>query len=294
MNIPSQSDRLNIIEDVEINCKQKGHYHNVSVETYKEFLQDVTNQYPMFKNSITKSIDDPKNVIKEYIKFAHGGAEVDDIVKKSWFKNLLLTILKSAKTALKFAYNLIRRFGKYIRHEVTKNAVDTVTANALVIGFSLTLGGLVIGIVSAVVIIGLSIWFNKIDMKNKDIKTEKDWKDKIKKWKDILVNRAKGKPDNVELPEELRPPEPEAPNVSVSSFQEIIQETRLQETGLEVFGGIIFVIFLKAVIAYRFNEEMRDKVKYLKAIFSPTGLILALSSVLLLVGSGGASAAVAI
>lgn len=292
MNIPNENERMRIMEEVELNCKQKGKYHDVDLKTYNDYVADITNKYPAFKNTIVNSLDNPKNIIKEYAKFAHGGADIDDKVKQDWFKSMLLTILKSAKKALSFAYNLIKQAGKSIRKEITKNAVDTVTANILVIGFSLSLGGIVAGLTAATIMIGLSIWLHKVEKKlhSIDVNDEKGWLDKIKKWKDVLVKRIKGKDDDIELPEELKAPDPEVPDISVSTYQ----ETQLQEaTGLEVFGGVIFVIFLKAVIAYRFNEEMKTKIKFLKAIFSPIGLILALSSVLMLVGSGGATTVLA-
>lgn len=282
------------MEKIELNCKMKGKYHNVNLKNYKEFVTKVTKEYPAFEKSIVSCLDNPKNVIKEYIKFAHGGVEIDDKIKQHWYKSLLLTILKSAKEGLSFAYNLIRLMGRYIRKAITKNAVDTVTANIVVVGFSLALGGIVAGITSAVIMIGLSIWLHKVERKMYSIKVsdEKSWKNKIKKWKKAIINKIKGKEDeDIEIPEELKAPEPEVPNISVSMFKEnhMFKET----TGLELFGGVIFVLFLKAVIAYRFNEEMREKIKYLSALYSPIGLILALSSVLMMVGSGGASAVLA-
>lgn len=290
MNIPDKNERMRIMNEIELNCKQKGKYHDVDLKTYNNFVTDITNKYPAFKNTIVNSLDNPKNIIKEYAKFAHAGAEINDKVNQHWFKNMLLTILKSAKKALSFAYDLIRQAGKAIQKEITKNAVDTVTANVLVVGISLSLGGIVAGLTAAVIMIGLSLWLNKVDKKlhSIDVTDEESWLDKIKKWKDVLVKRIKGK-DDVELPEELKAPEPEVPDITVSTFQ----ENQFREiAGLELIGGVIFVIFLKAVIAYRFNEEMKTKITFLKALYNPMGIILSLSSVLMLIGSGGATALV--
>jgi uncharacterized membrane protein len=135
---------------------------------------------------------------------------------------------------------------------------------------------LILGIVSAVLIIGMTIWKQMAEDIDYEIrKNPSIWqriKEKISDWLNL------GNDD--EIPEELLPPEPKAPN---------IMATRIGEN-MEIAAGILFVIILKAIIAARLNEELQQKINILKPLLTPTGALLGLLTTLLLLGSGGASA----
>jgi len=288
MSLPNKRERQRIMEQVELNAKQNGKYLNVTIPTYKEFVNDIIQKYPDSKDAVTNILDNPKNIIKEYVKYAHVGVEINNVVDKEWFKTLLVLILKSAKAALNLAYNLVRSVGRYVKERMTNNVIDRLSLGGVVVGISLSLAGLVAGLTACVIMIALSTWLSRVNKKMNaiQVKDEASWWDKIKAFSKQIYDAITGK-EPEPLPEELTPPEPEIPNISFT----FIREGMIDEAaGMEIIMGGLFVLFLKAVIAYRLSEELSEKLKYLGALFKPVGLILAFSSILALLGSGAASA----
>ena len=292
MSFPDKRERSRIMQQVELNAKQKGKYLNVDLSNYKDFVnKDVIGKYPDCKKTVTNVLENPKNIINEYVKHAHVGAEIENVVDKEWFKSVLVLILKSAKAALNLAYNIVKSISRYIGDKLaTSGMVDKLAVGGLVTGISLSIAGLTGGLTACVIMIALSTWLSKAEAKltSINVKDKDSWLDKIKSYaKEIYNNLRKRKSEP--LPEELTPPEPEVPNIT---FTIVKEDTVNEQASLNIIMGGIFVLFLKAVIAYRLSEELSVKLMYLKAMFKPVGIILSLSTILALLGSGASSALV--
>jgi len=291
MSLLDKRERSRIMQQVELNAKQKGKYLNVDLPNFKEFVNDVVSKYPSSKKIVTNVLENPKNIIKEYVKHAHVGAEIENVVDKEWFKSILTLILKSAKAALNLAYNIIKSIRRYIGNKLaTSNMVDKLAVGGVVTGISLSLAGLTGGLTACVILIALSMWLNRANEKltSINVKDKESWLGKIKSYAKEIYNNLLGK-EPEPLPEELAPPVPEVPNIS---FTIVKEDTVNEQASLNIIMGGLFVLFLKAVIAYRLSEELNEKLMYLKALFKPVGIILSISSILALLGSGATSALV--
>jgi len=223
--------------------------------------------------SVKNCFESTKNVLKEIVKWIQAEQKVDNKLKLVWFKSFINMVIACIRAGLNFALGWINRFLRNATESLPSGflyALGTMTAVTFVTS------SLILGIVSAVLIIGMTIWRQMAEDIDYEIrKNPSIWqriKEKISDWLNL------GNDD--EIPEELLPPEPKAPN---------IMATRIGEN-MEIAAGILFVIILKAIIAARLNEELQQKINILKPLLTPTGALLGLLTTLLLLGSGGASA----
>lgn len=273
MRTPSFRERNWAYEAIEKNCRSKGQYLKAEVQDYNAFVSKVLNTYPAYKNSIKSCFESVKNLLKEVVKWIHVDHDVNNKLKLTWFKSFLNTIIASLRAGLNFALGWMRRF--------VQNATESLPAGVIYALGTFTVvsavtSSTILGIVAGTIIIGMTLWRQVVE--DMDIQLQKEpsiWqrmKEKISDWLNLG--------DDEEIPEQLLPPEPKAPN---------IMATRIGESS-ELAAGIFFVVVLKAVIAARFNEELKNKINILKPLLTPTGALLGLLTTLLLLGSGGVSA----
>jgi len=276
-NVPSKESRLRAVGMVEQNSRTKGKFLKQQTKNFDAFVKSVQAQYPVYSNTIDNCMGSIKNIVGELTKWAHVGLDVTDSLQLEWFKSLLKTVLRCARHGLYFAAALLKR--------VTNRLIDPLPNAVLSALSSATIGAALnatmVGIVAAVVILGLSLWLNVVQIKTVVLRKNPSlldiWR---KKFKSTLGGGADA------LPEELVPPEPQVPNVAVS----LVAESQQLDESAEVLGAILFAIFLKAAIAHKFNEEIREKTQILSSLLTPTGALLGFLTTLLLVGSGGVSA----
>jgi len=271
-----------MISLVEQNCRTKGQTLKNMNKDFPMFVKNIRAKYPAYSKSIENCMTSVKNVISELTKWSHIGSDVKSSISLDWFKSLLKTVLKCAKHGLFFASALLRRITK----DANKTYFDTVTASAMtgvITAFAFGITGILVGVVASVIILGIALWNESAKRKMYNIKKKPSLLDALKK----RISRAKKMigGDDDEWPEELQPPEPSVPNVSAS----FIHEGKITES-MEMVGAALFALFLKAAIAHRFNEEMKEKTAILSSLISPTGALMGFLSVLLLIGSGGSSA----
>lgn len=273
MRTPTAAERNWAYEIIEKNCKSKGKYLKSEVQDLNKFVEKVKNVYPAYNVSVKNCFESTKNVLKEIVKWIQAEQKVDNKLKLVWFKSFINMVIACIRAGLNFALGWINRFLRNATESLPSGflyALGTMTAVTFVTS------SLILGIVSAVLIIGMTIWRQMAEDIDYEIrKNPSIWqriKEKISDWLNL------GNDD--EIPEELLPPEPKAPN---------IMATRIGEN-MEIAAGILFVIILKAIIAARLNEELQQKINILKPLLTPTGALLGLLTTLLLLGSGGASA----
>lgn len=275
MRIPSKSQRFEMLSTVEKNCKSKGLYLKPHAQDYTSFLNKIYRTYPAYKQTISNCISSTKNILMEIVKWSHVDNQVKNEVQLRWFKSFINTVVSSIKAGL----NIVLGYIKNYIASATRSLFDTSIATiATPIIITLITSSVVMGIVSAVVILGIGLWMNNAERtisKTKIATGPSRWNKIQDKLRNIFG-------DDVEIPEELKPPEPQAPNITATFVQE----------SAGVVGGFIFLIFLKAVIVNRFNEELKEKISILSSLFTPTSALLGLLTTLLVVGSGGISAIV--
>lgn len=273
MRTPTAAERNWAYEIIEKNCKSKGKYLKSEVQDLNKFVEKVKNVYPAYNVSIKNCFESTKNILKEIVKWIQAEQKVDNKLKLVWFKSFINMVIACIRAGLNFALGWINRFLRNATESLPSGflyALGTMTAVTFVTS------SLILGIVSAVLIIGMTIWRQMAeDIDYKIRKNPSIWqriKEKISDWLNL------GNDD--EIPEELLPPEPKAPN---------IMATRIGEN-MEIAAGIFFIILFKAIVAARLNEELQQKINILKPLLTPTGALLGLLTTLLLLGSGGASA----
>lgn len=276
-DVPSKEARLRAIGMVEQNSRSKGSYLKPQTQDFSAFVETVQAQYPAYKNTISNCMGSIKNIIGELTKWTHVGLDVKDSLQLEWFKSLLKTVLRSARHGLFFASALLKRITRTFVSTIPNSVMSALSSVAVGSALNATL----VGVVAAVVILGISLWLNVVQVKTVTLRKKPSLLDI---WRKKFQSTLGGGTDV--LPEELIPPEPQVPNVAVS----LVAESQQLEESAEVLGAILFAIFLKAAIAHKFNEEIKEKASILSSLLTPTGALLGFLSTLLLLGSGGVSA----
>lgn len=265
MRIPDIDERLDMLEKVQRNSKSKGKY--LSVPSFAVFAKGLEKSYPAYGDSIEVCLSNPKNIIREIFKWANIGSKPENKTQLHWFKSFLATVVKSITAGLNFAQSILRTVKKTI-----SMTADKLKAFAAILS----------GVASAAIILGIGLW----------IKEAKKILDKIE-TKTPLVSKFCKKftfksPDGevLEVPEGIEPPGVQLPQISMAVTE---HEEPLNEVSAELVFFLIFVLFFKAAVIQQFNEEMRERIRLLKALFTPTAALLGLLSLLLLLASGGIS-----
>lgn len=275
MRTPSYAERMVALDIVEKNCKSKGAYLKEHVKDYKKFLNKVSRMYPAYTKTTESCLSSSKNILIEIVKYVHIDNKVTNTIQLKWFKSFLNTVVGSIKAGLSVVLGMLNNYIKRSTQDLFNTAVSAVYTTFMV---TLITSSVVVGVVSAVVILGIGLWMNSAEKQINDLRIKKgpSWWDKFKD----KISGIFG--DDEEVPEELLPPEPKTPNITAT----IINESA------GAIGAVIFLLMLKAVVINRFNEELKEKIGLLSSLFTPTNVLLGLLSTLLLVGSGGVSAIV--
>lgn len=263
MRTLSKSERMNLIDAVEKICRSKKPDKNMN--NPKQFINDIYSKYPAYKKSLNKCLTNYRDLIGEMTTLVSAGTSITTKKEAEWFKSLLGTVVKSLRLGLFLASEIIRKFYNVVTASVPDNIM------AAIISFIL------VGLPAAVVIIGLGMWRVLVEEAIEElIKAKPVIVSTIKKW--FGYGKAP-------IPDELVPPEPQAPNISVTTLTESIN---LNENAM--VGGILFVIFLKAAIAHRLNEEMKEKISILSSLLQPSSAYMSFLAILLYIGANGAGA----
>jgi len=277
MRIPTKSQRLAMLHTVEKNCKSKGAYLKPQVKDYNLFLNKVYRTYPAYRKTIENCISSTKNILMEIVKWSHVNNKINNAIQLKWFKSFINTIVSSIKSGLNIALGYIKNYIKAATRSLFDTAAATVITPVIVTYIT---SSVVIGLISAVVILGIGLWMNSAERKISRARLSSG----PSRWNKIQ-DKIKGifGSDGVEIPEELLPPDPQAPNITA---------TFVKESASGMLGGFIFMVFLKAVIVNRFNEELKEKISIMSSLFTPTNALIGLLTTLLVIGSGGISAIV--
>lgn len=277
MRIPTKSQRLAMLYTVEKNCKSKGAYLKPQVKDYNLFLNKVYRTYPAYRKTIENCISSTKNILMEIVKWSHVNNKINNAIQLKWFKSFINTIVSSIKSGLNIALGYIKNYIKTATRSLFDTAAATVITPVIVTYIT---SSVVIGLISAVVILGIGLWMNSAERKISRARLSSG----PSRWNKIQ-DKIKGifGSDGVEIPEELLPPDPQAPNITA---------TFVKESASGMLGGFIFMVFLKAVIVNRFNEELKEKISIMSSLFTPTNALIGLLTTLLVIGSGGISAIV--
>ena len=275
MRIPSKQQRLMALDIVEKNCKSKGAYLKEHVKDYNKFLNKISRMYPAYTKTTNACLSSSKNILIELVKCVHMDNKITNSIQLKWFKSFLNTIVNCVKAGLSVVLGMLNNYIKRSTQDLFNTAVSAVYTTFMV---TLITSSVVVGVVSAVVILGIGLWMNSAEKQMNDLRIKKgpSWWDKFKDKMSGIFG------DDEEVPEELLPPEPKTPNITAT----IINESA------GAIGAVIFLLMLKAVVINRFNEELKEKIGLLSSLFTPTNVLLGLLSTLLLVGSGGVSAIV--
>jgi len=270
-NIPSYAQRIWAIDIVERNARSKGQYLKKDITDFPNFINNVTKKYPAYTSTIKKCLESTKNILSEIMTWAHENLTIDNLVQLKWFKSFLKTVLNSLRAGLNFALSMLNHYIKVSTSNPGNAAIASVLNVAVV---TMATSSAILGIISAVITLGMSLWLNSAEKNCIQLNREPGLLDKIKG----KINSWFDKDEDI--PEELLPPEPKTPSITMTNIKE----------DASLVGAFIFLIFLKAAIAHRFNEEIKQKTTILSALFTPTGALLGLLTTMMLVGSGGASA----
>lgn len=275
MRIPSKQQRLMALDIVEKNCKSKGAYLKEHVKDYNKFLNKISRMYPAYTKTTNACLSSSKNILIELVKCVHMDNKITNSIQLKWFKSFLNTIVNCVKAGLSVVLGMLNNYIKTSTQDLFNTVVST---GVTLITVSLITSSIVIGTVSAVVILGIGLWMNSAEKQMNDLRIKKgpSWWDKIK---DKITGMFG---DDEEVPEELLPPEPKTPNITATVINESVA----------LLGAFIFLIMLKAVVINRFNEEIKEKLEILSSLFTPSSVLIGLLTTLLLVGSGGLSAIV--
>lgn len=271
INTPSKQQRLAAIDLVEKNSRSTGQFLKKDVQDFKVYISKIQKMFPAYSSNLNSCLNSTKNILTEVVAVVHKDMVIKNNLQLKWFKSFLKTILNCIRAGLNFALGFINNFVK----NSVKNLGDTILgASVAAVSLTMLTTSVVIGVVAAMIILGLGLWMNSAEKKSVVLRTEPKIMDKIKIKIDDYMNT------DDEIPEELLPPEPKTPNVTLTTYKE----------GASLVGGLLFVLFLKAAITHRFNEEMKEKATIFSSLITPTGAIMGLVSMFLLAGSGGLSA----
>lgn len=286
-------ERQDIYMQIEQICKTKGKYLKDKFIDFESFSKYFFNKFKEFKNSIMNCLNSIKNLINEIIRYAQYGMSVTDKLSLVWFKAFLNMILKAAKHGLLLATG----FGKKIMGIPLKEGIFSTVANALKgpgkelakpfkkaetkwtstsISF-LCINGIFLGIISSVIVLAISLWLNASNRVITKLSNKPSLIEKLRNQANDVFGA-----DDDSIPEELMPPDPDVPSVTMSYVREGFE--MLNESGVEIAMGMFLVLLLKASIAASYNEEISMKNTILRSAL-PSGKLSTFLGLLMMFGA---------
>ena len=139
-------------------CKTEGRYIDKIAVSPDQAIKSILNQYSEFRPSVEACFKDRKNYVNEIIRFSQNTESIKDNVSLAWFKKFLKYILECVKHGLHLAKSFLNKVLGINLTEDSKGFLKgykpAVTVGAAILGGT----GICLGIVSAVVLIGISLW----------------------------------------------------------------------------------------------------------------------------------------
>lgn len=269
LRIPDIDARMEMLEKIQRNSKSKGKY--LATPSFADFAKGLQRKCPVYNDSIESCLSNAKNIIREIFKWANIGSNPGNKTQLRWFKSFLATAVKSVTAGLHFAQSVLHVVKKKL-----KPTADKFKAFAAVLS----------GVASAAIVLGIGLWSKEA----KKILDKAETKTPLasKYAKKFTFKTSDG--ELLDVPEGIDPPGVQVPKISMSISE---QEEPLDEVAVEAIFLLIFILFFKAAVIQQFNEEMKDRIHLLKALFTPTAALLGLLTMLILLGSGGISALLA-
>ena len=252
-------------------CKTEGRYIDKIAVSPDQAIKSILNQYSEFRPSVEACLKDRKNYVNEIIRFSQNNEAIKDNVSLAWFKKFLKYILECVKHGLHLAKSFLNKIlGINLTEASSKDFLKNYKP-AVTIGSAILCGtGLCLGIVSAVVLLGISLWLFATGKIIKKLSSKPSILEKLKQKGTKWFGREED-----DLPDDLAPPDLDVPNVTMS-FNVNTSESLLQYAKdktkyklLQVCIKCLCIFCLKSVLALYMSSDLAWGVAMFIAIFTP-------------------------
>lgn len=250
-------------------CKTEGRYIDKIAISPDQAIKSVLNQYSEFRPSVEACFKDRKNYVNEILRFSQNTESIKDNVSLAWFKKFLKYILECVKHGLHLAKSFLNKV-LGIRLTEAKGFLSDYKPVVTVGGALLVGTGICLGIVSAVVLLGIGLWLYATGKIVKKLSSKPSILEKIRR----KGTKWFGKEED-DLPEDLTPPDLDVPNVTMSfnvnTSESLLQyaKDRTKYKLLQVCFKGICIFCLKSILSLYMSSNMAWGASIIIALFTP-------------------------
>ena len=252
-------------------CKTEGRYIDKIAVSPDQAIKSILNQYSEFRPSVEACFKDRKNYVNEILRFSQNTESIKDNVSLAWFKKFLKYILECVKHGLHLAKSFLNKVLGIKLTEASSKGFLGDYKPAVTIGGAVLMGtGICLGIVSAVVLLGIGLWLCATGKIVRKLNSKPNILEKLKRKGTKWFGREED-----DLPDDLTPPDLDVPNVTMS-FNVNTSESLLQYAKdktkyklLQVCFKGICIFCLKSVLSLYMSSELAWGLSVFIAIFTP-------------------------
>ena len=275
-----KNNAVNILENAKVKklavfieqiCKTEGKYIEKLSISPDNAIKSILNQYSEFKPSIQACLKDRKNYVNEIIRFSQNQDAIKDNVSLIWFKKFLKYILECTKHGLHMAQSFMNKIlGINLTEGSGKGFLKNYKPEVTIGGAVIAGTGICLGIVSAVVLLGIGLWLYSTGKIVRKLSSKPSILEKIKEKGIKWFGREED-----DLPDDLLPPDLDVPNVTMS-FNINTSESMIQfakdSVKLKLFQVVLKVFFLfclKSILSLYMCDAAAFMLTVLFALFTP-------------------------
>ena len=275
-----KNNAVNILENAKVKklavfieqiCKTEGKYIEKLSISPDNAIKSILNQYSEFKPSIQACLKDRKNYVNEIIRFSQNQDAIKDNVSLIWFKKFLKYILECTKHGLHMAQSFMNNIlGINLTEGSGKGFLKDYKPEVTIGGAVIAGTGICLGIVSAVVLLGIGLWLYSTGKIVRKLSSKPSILEKIKEKGIKWFGREED-----DLPDDLLPPDLDVPNVTMSfninTSESLLQyaKDRTKYKLLQVCFKGICIFCLKSVLSLYMSSNMAWGISIFIAIFTP-------------------------
>ena len=267
-----------IMQIVESNSKSKG--ATLKGKTFKDMKALLVSKYgykdleatydTLFKHP-KSALENITNIINSEYEKEKNKIDSDVANSSEWMDKIFEILTKTVTSAINMLMKIVYQVYDITTHSMPSWLVSLIVATIF------------FGVWGSLVIISMSIWF---------VVTENHFWDGFNYY-DLAKKRVVSWFDKTDdAPATIKPPEPEIPNFSDIFNKKFVikkEPSNIKESagGLEFVGVLLFMLFMKASIAYEFNKEIIKKTPILLSLLTPITLLFTIMTGMILLSNGG-------